>query len=66
MHYLEISINWLKAPDLHVLAYNATNYANTSLSGEETDMFCRMSFLLQKVGQAKQSLPHTVTRSIKT
>ena len=20
MHYLEISINWLKAPDLHVLA----------------------------------------------
>ena len=38
----------------------------TSLSGEETDMFCRMSFLLQKVGQAKQSLPHTVTRSIKT
>ena len=38
----------------------------TSLSGEETGMFCCMSFLLQKVGQAKQSLPHTVTHSIKT
>ena len=38
----------------------------TSLSGEETGMFCCMSFLLQKVGQAKQSLAHTVTHSIKT
>ena len=34
---------------------NATNYENTSLSGEETDMFCWMSFLLHKAGQAKQS-----------
>ena len=45
---------------------NATNYENTSLSGEETDMFCWMSFLLHNAGQAKQSRPHTVTHSIKT
>ena len=36
------------------------------MSGEETDMFCWMSFLSHKAGQAKQSWPHTVTHSIKT
>ena len=31
---------------------DATNYENTSSSGEETDTFCRMTFLLQKAGKA--------------